>query len=542
MTRLLDRYILGELLRVIGLTTAVLVTVIAFGATIKPLAGNNLLDAAQTAKYLALAIVPMLQFALPFAAGFGATLTLHRMASDNEIQAMAVGGINYRRVLLPVAGLGLALFLVMVLLTQWIIPQFWTAIEQMLATDITKVFAASIRRGEAFEFGRLQVYAHDIIPQSEPEGPQGPQTRLILVNVAAATLDDDGRIVADVTASQAAADVYRRDGRTIIKLVMKDSMGFSPESGLAELERAEHTIVIPGPMRDNQKTMTQGQLLATMRDPDDFAQVVEARLGLIEAIATAEARKAVDALLRAQGRVELIAEADGPQGPKHRYIISAERMHDDELVARSGGRVEILEVDGDVPVRRFTTASAKLARPAGKGIDSASVFDLVLGKYEVVDLKREGTNTRVGLTIPNVAPLGYQSSNFQELPSQALYQRGDLVQKGDERVQEGIRRLHDEIVEVQFEATSHLLQRYALSVTALLLLVLGAVLAIWLRHTLPLTVYFWAFVPAVLDLILISAGHQLLRDGRLSGHLVMWSGSALIVGVLAMAYFKLARH
>src|SRR5436189_6437075 len=128
MPWLLYRYILRDLLRVVGLTASVLVTVIAFGATIKPLANDTLLDAAQTAKYLGLAIVPMLQFALPFAAGFGATLSLHRMTIDNEIQAMSASGISYRRILLPSAALGLTLTLVMVVLTQWVLPQFWNVI------------------------------------------------------------------------------------------------------------------------------------------------------------------------------------------------------------------------------------------------------------------------------------------------------------------------------------------------------------------------------------------------------------------------------
>src|SRR5688572_4796363 len=154
MPWLLYRYITVELLRVIGLTTTVLVTVIAFGALTKVLAGDSLLDAGQTVRYLGLAIVPMLQFALPFAAGFGATLVLHRLTSDNEIQAMAVGGISYRKILMPIAGLGLGLTILMIVLTQWVIPRFWSVIEQMMATDVTKMFAASIRRGEAFQHKR----------------------------------------------------------------------------------------------------------------------------------------------------------------------------------------------------------------------------------------------------------------------------------------------------------------------------------------------------------------------------------------------------
>ena len=122
MPWMLYRYILRELLRVIGLTCAVLVTVIAFGATIKPLANETLLDASQTLKYLTLAIVPMLQFALPFAAGFGTTLTMHRFTADNEILAMAASGISYRRIIAPLVALGLALTMLMVVLTQYVIP------------------------------------------------------------------------------------------------------------------------------------------------------------------------------------------------------------------------------------------------------------------------------------------------------------------------------------------------------------------------------------------------------------------------------------
>ncbi|MHC4181408.1 MAG: hypothetical protein ACYSWU_28245, partial [Planctomycetota bacterium] len=72
MPWLLYRYLLGELLRVFALCAAVLVLVIAFGAAIKPLAGDDLIGPLQTAKYIMLAAVPMLQFALPFAAGFAA--------------------------------------------------------------------------------------------------------------------------------------------------------------------------------------------------------------------------------------------------------------------------------------------------------------------------------------------------------------------------------------------------------------------------------------------------------------------------------------
>ena len=125
MPLLLFRYILRDLFRVVMLTTAVLVSVIAFGAAIRPLADDHILGPGKIAVYIILATVPMLQFALPFAAGFASTITFHRMTSDNEFVAIAASGISYRKVLFPVILLGLILTGVMVFLTQSMIPKFW---------------------------------------------------------------------------------------------------------------------------------------------------------------------------------------------------------------------------------------------------------------------------------------------------------------------------------------------------------------------------------------------------------------------------------
>ena len=94
------KYITLELWRIIALTAAVLVAVIAFAASIKPMADGKItpLEALQ---FMGLAVVPMLQYALPFAAGFGATLAYHRLSHDNEVTAAYAGGVSHRAVLLP---------------------------------------------------------------------------------------------------------------------------------------------------------------------------------------------------------------------------------------------------------------------------------------------------------------------------------------------------------------------------------------------------------------------------------------------------------
>ena len=159
MPWLLIRSMLVELLKVFAISATVLVMVTAFGAAIKPLADEDLIGPLQTAKYILLAIVPMLQFAIPFAAAFATTMVFHRMTGDNEILAAAASGISYRRILGPTLLLGCVLLTVMVILTQWVIPRFWGLMDRNLAADVTRVVMASIEKGVPFRIDRFQIYA-----------------------------------------------------------------------------------------------------------------------------------------------------------------------------------------------------------------------------------------------------------------------------------------------------------------------------------------------------------------------------------------------
>ena len=205
----LYRYILGELLRQVILTTAILVTIIAFGAVIKPLAGDSVLTTGQVLKYVGLAMIPMLQYALPFAAGFAATLTLHRLASENEILSMSTSGMSYRAIFAPIIGLGIVLMIIMVILTQTIIPRFFGLMSATLTGDVKQLISTSIERGVPFEFSELQIYAEEF------ESIQNPTTaadeRILLRRVVASQLDEDGLPESDVTAAGAVIDIYNMD-------------------------------------------------------------------------------------------------------------------------------------------------------------------------------------------------------------------------------------------------------------------------------------------------------------------------------------------
>jgi hypothetical protein len=203
------------------------------------------------------------------------------------------------------------------------------------------VFQASIRRGEPFALGDMQIYAEEIIVQDSPEGPEGPDTRMRLLKVAAAELDKSGRIVTDVTANRAVVDVYRQRGQTLLKLAMYDTVAYKSETGdLLHYEAIvpKRAIVIPGVLSDNPKAKSRSELLELRKDPDKYGQVIEAKQGLADTLRDTEAREMLDTQLRTRGQVELIAPDLTGERRNRRYIVAADRLVEGQFATRDGRR------------------------------------------------------------------------------------------------------------------------------------------------------------------------------------------------------------
>ncbi len=540
MLRLLDRYLLGDLLRLTLLTTGVLVMVIAFGAAIKPLAKESLLTLGQTAKYVALATIPMLQFALPFAAGFAGTMSLHRMTNDNEVLAAAVAGISYRRLLAPVLGLGVALMLIMVVLTQWIIPHFWSFLDRTVAKDVTRIFQAAIERGQPFQFGDRQIYADRVIVEPHPPGTE-IDTRLILLHVAAVDLDAEGRVDKDVTASRAVVDIYRRPDATYLKLTMADTVAYDPAGGvLAWAERLDsRTIVIANERSKDTRQMSRGELLRVRADPDLYGSIVSRKRHLAEALRDDVLWTLLDERLAATGEIELVA--DRPEGA--RYRVEADRLVNGRFTSAGDGAIEVRRIAAGRVDRRFRAAGAQLVhRSTAPGAPLA--FDLVLDDCAVTDLSApQRTNRKREVALENLLIPDLTAADLTGLPSAELLALAAEAGEHNALVRARADRLAKRIESLGHETTGRLQKRYALSMTALLLVALGATLALWRRESLPLTIYLWAFVPSIVDLVLISSGYQLVGDGHVAGgFMLMWSGNAVLLAMIAYAYVKLARH
>lgn len=532
MFGLLTRSMAGELLKTILITTGVLVSVIAFGAAIKPLA-RNLLGGTDILRYVGLASIPMLQYALPFSAGFGATLVMHRMVTDNEVLAMSAAGLSHRRILRPVFLLGGLLLVVMLLLVNVVVPVFWSRMESMLARDVTRLLSSAVQRGEAFDLGDTRIFADDVLVDPAPEGSTA-ETRLILGGVAALQISDDGGPETEFTADYATLDVYRVDGRSILKLVLGDATVFrSVDETLVRTPAAEPRAIDLGHrFQPSPKMFTIDRMLELRADPRLFWRVRIHLDRLAERARSQAIERAIVDRLATEGRLEL-------RDPRQDSVwtLSVPSIDPEDPLRL---RDVVVERDrrGDVSVATVPSVRWRIERRTG-----VEVIDL--------DFERDEGTPMADLVPPfvrsleptGVAPpdrpsdddlVAWASSVVEDPDTSASFRKG--VEKDLDGLASQARRL-------VWDIDARIQQRLAQAITAPLLLILGAILAINLRHSTPLAVYVAAFLPAIGDILLISGGEQTLRrDPSTFGHLLLWSGNALLAILCIAGWMRLRRH
>lgn len=536
---------LAELLRVIFLTAAVLVVVIAFGAVIKPLTGDAPFSAMQAIKFIALSMVPMSQYAVPFAAGFGATLVMHRMAADNEILAMSTSGLRYSAILMPVMFLGLVLSIVMMVMVQIYIPKTYAVMGRVLAGDVTAMIQHSVDQGRPIRFGDMEIWAESMRVTTDPEDSNASE-RIELRRMVAARMNRDGSIDSDVSAVGAVLDLHERDGVVLIRMAMDDAVSWDAAGGgLRGFPRIEptHAIAVPLPERTEPMAMTFTELLAVDASPERFPEIQRYRREVGTSLRKWSEQQQVALELQQQGRV-LLSSAD-PLGSD--WEVEATGVKHGRLTVPKGGRIRVIErTRSGAAVRSFMASQARL-EVQDSGLD-ASGRRLLLNLKDVrvrdlPDGRRD--NQRAEVVIANLKPLPLDPQVQMELTGSesAMLAYASSVADQAPQVKRALRLMDQAISNLHGQVISRLWRRWGVAISAGLLPLLGAVLALNMRHAQPLSIYLVAFIPSLLNLVLITGGSGFMRQGdELGGWLVLWSGNALLVGIIWAGWRRLARH
>jgi hypothetical protein len=541
---ILWRYTCVELLKVMLLTTMVLVVVVAFGATIKPVIQNQI-DPLDVGKYAFFASVPMLQFALPFAAGFSATIVMHRMANDNEILAMSVAGIPYRRIFMPPMMLGVLLTIIMFLLVNFVIPRFWGVLQEMVARDVTRIFTSTINNGEALAIDGTQLFADDlIIPDEAPSS--GADERLVLLGVAALESDESGRVRSEFTARYATVDIYHRREDVLLKLALVDATIYRPDDGsmIFVPQAIPRAVSLRKDLTSSPKTRDLLELLEIRRNPNDYELVARSREIVRKRLQMFDQWSCLDSKISADNRIlfdstykQEQVELSGLQVQGGRLLGTPEmtlvQYEDDEAIRRAFAGEAMVEMDPVI-------------------LGSPVTFTLAVVSESAVDLRGSGElqtrwPTRIrSLTYSCDVQVDREGMSNDALIAEArgiLENPSEFPNELSQNFLNEVMLLELEVRNIGLEVIARIVHRSAQAMTGFLLLMLGAVLAVFYKSAMPLTVYLLAFLPSVIDLLMISGGEQMIKYGDpVPGTLFAFFGNFLLLLVIIGVGWRLSRN
>jgi lipopolysaccharide export system permease protein len=571
----LYRYILRELLKVLVLTTAVLVVVLSFGAAVGPMT-DGLLGPVTLIKFVLYTIPTVLGFALPFAGAFSATVVFHSMTKDNEVLACRASGMSYSRIFAPVAGLGVVLMVVLLLLSNTVVPGFWKAAKKTVEGDVLGVLVSQLNQNRPYLFGNngMVLYA-DAAEVREPPANSGSggltaEQFIVMTGVAVGQFDaQTQQVVNDTTASTASALLVRDEsGKAYITLRLQDPVLFDAQSDLAQafgqsgVFETDQPILLPDPISDEATFFTFQELMRLKDNPEDFDLYREAKADLAAAVSRRQLINLVTEALDADTGPGFITLKGGLANTYFR--LSAPRVElSDQGLTLSGSDEQRVTIDrydnaqlrGD-PIRRFQSDVAQLTVRTDS-FDREPEARLTMRNVSVLGLNDSGA-------ITNKAEYAFPAMRY---PAQVLgqdpsvlsaTQLNDLTKTDAMRDAEGVQQaranLRYRVIQLKYMIDAELYTRMATAIATPLLLLLGTLLAVRLHDRLPLVVFFWAFMLAILTLVMIYTGSSMAErvrvedvltgegGDRIIGLAILWGGNLILLLLIGRLYLRVARN
>ena len=571
----LYRYILRELLKVLVLTTTVLVVVLSFGAAVGPMT-DGLLGPVTLIKFVIYTMPTVLGFALPFAGAFSATVVFHSMAKDNEILACRAGGMSYSRIFAPVAGLGLVLMLVLLLLSNTVVPGFWKAAKKTVEGDVLGVLVSQLNQNRPYLLpgSGLVLYSDDAWlsdPKStKPVNGMTPVQLIQMRGVAVGQYDKQTkRVINDTTASEASALLVRdENGKSYISLRLENPVYYDAVSdqtqtiGRSGSFETDQPILLPDPISDEATFFTFQDLMRLKKSPQDFDRVNEAQLDLASALSRQHLANLITQALSPEEGLGFIALKGGLPNTYYRLSAPVIQATDGGLSLRSSEGIKVtvdsynnVELRGE-PTRRFEGDIAELTVRTDR-FDREPEARIVMRNVSVLGLNDSGAITNKeeyafpAMRYPNQV-LGQDPSKMT--PEQLSEWTQQDAMRSAEGVQQARRNMLFRLYELKYMIDAELYTRFATAIATPLLLLLGTLLAVRLHDRLPLVVFFWAFMLAIVSLVMIHTGSSMAErvkiedvisgsgGDRLIGVAVLWAGNLILLLLIGRLYLRVARN
>ncbi len=542
-------YFAREMLKAFTLTLVALTLLIVMGGGIASIFTSQGLGADEIGSVFIFLVPVALLYMTPVAALFAATITFGRAASENEILACKAAGINLHRVLFPSLALGLIAGVVAFFGFNYIVPSLAWKVEDITRRDVPKIVASRFLRGKPLIYEKkVAIWAEtcEKVPSSDlPEKYRDGFSFLRLTGVSF---------------QEMASNDLVRIGTADETLIKFDSTSGSPEITL-ELQK--------GRSYDAQR-----------RQYLEFDYQMIGPIGIPMAIKRKIQFENLTTLLEFQANPVLIPEIDDLMHQMRRYMKSyflVEVFKDEIVLDRGGdaritlkdqnseislyvggfrndpttGRIQLNDVDavvkesGNPIVRNYHSNLATIQLNDGLELHSPIIqIDL----KDEVQYSIQGDASKVirkpKETLPAIAFKAQEKMNraFEEFDEAQLLKASFAVpifSDHEEKRQKLVRKYEEYHSEIRGEI--HL--RMAISVAAIAMIVMGAMLGIIMKGGQVLTAVFISMIPGVFLLIAFLVARS-FADQPQYGYtsvLVIWGATTVLysgVGVLGFKFLK----
>jgi lipopolysaccharide export LptBFGC system permease protein LptF len=550
-------YIFRELLRIFLMTASALTTLLAFGGTFKPLTRQGI-EIAQLLSLIMNLMPAMLAYAIPIAALFAAVLVYWRLSTDNEITACRASGISFVAVVMPALFLGLLVASVDLVFVNYVVPVFVQRTERAIISDLGSLITSQINQSEKFEFGKYIVYADAARQEPSPL----PNTSQVILNGMAVlkTNKSKGKPDAIVVARQAVLTITNQvDGSGAeITIQLTDATAFDPTTfkkvsgSIPELNEGGHPIPVPSLLRSKPKFLNVRELFRYDDNPTYFRPVKE----VIDKIEDKYDYQVVAGRLfdewkdrsAAGDPISFYTASNEGAGKDLVRIFAPHAALDAEkqlvLTETPGHPVRVDTYQGKVLHMTYTCGAVdvRLASDnySGAGMTgSLQLREHVLRSDHVRNIGPDVSGTvllpdlvlsTALTTVPPVAPI-------------TLLKDARASDVKSMRILAG--EASDQINKLFQAIKSELHSRGSFSLSCLTLVLLGAALGLLMRGYNPLAVFVVGFVPALMMVLLITAGREMAEGSSKMAHTgiaLIWAGNVVLLAMVAAVYAKLLRQ
>jgi lipopolysaccharide export LptBFGC system permease protein LptF len=548
-------YILKELLRIFLLTSAALTTLLAFCGLFKPLTKQGI-EVTQLMWILFNLMPAMLAYAIPMGALFAAVVVYWRLSTDNEVTACRAGGVSFWMVLFPALILGLAVASVDLVFVNYVVPVFLKRTEETLRKDLATVLVHNVARREPFQWGKLVIYADEGRQEviSKEQTPPGVDRRsiVILKGMAAAQLDPGGKPGTLIVARQAnvVIDEYTQKDEVRIQVQVEEGAAFDPKT-FQQIRGTIRSIppqIIPSMFKDKAKFLNYIQLRHLEKDKTLYGPIDDKQDSVLEELHHQQiARKYLEkwyanhTLRFEQANDEyLVIRAPVAGLGEERQLNFARTVNTPVVVEqyRKGKLVYFYKCDTadffltDAAVVTSTESPEVIA---GLRLSGPVFFhDMVRG---IPEAPAETPVLIQPLTVPDTAAGGYEGT----LSIEEIQARKDFTP----HVRKLVEEMEDAIKTLGRTIGSELHSRGSFALSCLTLVLFGGALGIMMRGRNPLMVFVVGFVPAIVLVLLITAGRRVVETAHGTGnfgYVMIWAGNIFLLFLVVTVYSKLLRQ